>query len=417
MMIRNYKSLIKGSRMRGYALRIANAGLEAIRTEAVIKKCISLQNNVLKIRDKEFNLADYRKIYVIGFGKASPKMALQLESVLKDKLKSGVVIGIQKEKTKRIKILKGTHPLPSQSNVKGTKEIIKLVSRLKKNDLVICVVSGGGSALLCSPIINLNEIININKSLLRSGATINEINIVRKHLSNVKGGWLARLVYPAKLVSIIFSDVVGDDLSVIASGTTVYDRTTVKDAGKVMRKYGLPKTRLQETLKDKKYFRNVKNILLLNSKVALDSMKSEALKLGLNFEVYSDSIQGEAREVGRRLVKRAKKGVLLAAGETTVTVRGNGKGGRNQELVLGALKDLGKGIVVLSISSDGQDNTDAAGAIADDKTAMEYKKKGLSIDEYLENNDSYSFFKKTKDLIFTGKTGTNVADFMVVVRE
>lgn len=414
MIIKNFKSLAT-SKERKLALMIAEAGLQAIKTENVIRKYVKLKYDTLKINGRSYNLSKYKRIFVIGAGKASFKMAKEIEKILGKKITSGLVIDIVPGRLKRIRVVKGSHPVPSKKNLVATKKIVDMISGLDKDDLVICLISGGASALLSYPAITLKEMIRLNKRLLRCGANIREMNTVRKHVSRIKGGNLAKRIYPAKLVNMIFSDVVGDELSVIASGPTVRDNTSISDAERIIRKYKLGRIKLFETPKNPRYFKNVDNILLLNNKVAVDAMAEKAKRLGLDAMKYSTRIAGEARLVGKKLASMARlRTAFIAAGETSVTVRGNGKGGRNQELVLGAIENV-KGTMI-SIGSDGRDNTDAAGAIVDRNSLKKVQRLKLDYKRYLKNNDSYNFFKRMKDLIFTGPTGTNVADLIVYVK-
>ena len=415
MIIKNFKSLAT-SRERKLALLIAEAGLQAIKTDNVIRKNVKLSYNTLKINGKNYNLNKYKRIFVIGAGKAAYSTAKEIEKILGKKITKGMVMDISPGKLKRIKIVRGTHPVTSKKNLIATKKMIDIVSNLDKDDLVICLISGGASALLSYPAIPLSEMIRLNKKLLKCGADIKEMNSVRKHVSRVKGGNLAKIVYPAKLVSIIFSDVVGNDLSTIASGPTVKDNTSVSDAEKIIRKYKLGSIKLFETPKDPRYFKNVDNLLLLSNKVAVDAMAEKARRLGLDAMKYSINIHGEARLVGKKIANIGRLGTaFIAAGETTVTVRGHGgKGGRNQELVLGAIEHA-KGTMI-AIGSDGMDNTDAAGAIIDKNSAKKAARLKLNAKDYLKNNDSYRFFKKMRSLIFTGPTGSNVSDLIVYVK-
>ncbi len=414
MIIKNFKSLAT-SKERKLALMIAEAGLQAIKTENVIRKYVKLKYDTLKINGRSYNLSKYKRIFIIGAGKAAYCMAREIEKMLGKRIYMGLVIDISSGRLKKIKVVKGSHPVPSKKNLVATKKIVEMITGLSKDDLVICLISGGASALLSYPAVTLKEMIRINKRLLRCGANIREMNTVRKHVSRIKGGNLAKRIYPAKLVNIIFSDVVGDELSVIASGPTVRDNTSIVDAERIIRKYKLGRIKLFETPKNPRYFKNVDNILLLNNRVAVDAMAEKAKRLGLDAMKYSTRISGEARLVGNKLASMARlRTAFIAAGETSVTVRGNGKGGRNQELVLGAIENV-KGTMI-AIGSDGRDNTDAAGAIVDRNSMKKVQRLKLDYKRYLKNNDSYNFFKRMKDLIFTGPTGTNVADLIVYVK-
>jgi glycerate 2-kinase len=341
---------------------------------------------------------------------------------------------------------KGTHPLPSRKNFLFTKKIVeRFQGRLTKDDLVIVLVCGGGSAMLVYPKINLKKYIQVNQELLKSGANIYEINTIRKHLDLVKGGGLLKIIYPAKVISFIFSDVPGNDLSFIASGPTVKDKTEIADALKIIKKYKLKSIRkedLIETPKEEKYFKNVKNILALSNLTALRAMKEKAESLGLKAKILTDNLKGDVKEVAKFLfqeIKRSKEKVLIVGGETTVKVKGKGKGGRNQELVLwflkytdlygsktdntdnknprsSALDPCKSAYLIISINSDGWDNTEFAGAIGDKLTLEKAEKLKLDIDKFLENNDSFHFFEKTKDGIITGRLPVNVSDLIILYR-
>jgi len=427
MMIKNFSQLAV-SDLRKKALKIVENGMKAIFIKKIFQENIKIKNNFLFIRKEKIDLDKFNRIFIIGFGKGSSDAVLTMEKILKNKIDDGIVIDTShKNINSRIKYLKGNHPIPSQKNIKATKKIINLLKNTKKDDLVIIVIFGGGSALLTYPVVNLDIVRKINKQLLKSGKNIYEINTVRKHLDRVKGGGLAKFAYPAKIYSLICSDVPGNDLSIIASGPAVKDKTSKNDAKKILReiypnksdflkKYNIEKN-LIETTKNEKYFKNVKNILIASNKVALQEMKKEAKKLGFKkVKIYSYKIQGEARETGKILLDKCKnKEVLLSGGETTVTVKGNGKGGRNQELVLGALEKISEKSLIISIASDGKDNTNAAGAIGDIHTKKKAEKMNLNPQNYLQNNNSYNFFKKTGDLIFS-KRGANVADLMLIIK-
>jgi glycerate-2-kinase len=308
--------------------------------------------------------------------------------------------------------------------MQATGEIIAILKHVTPQDLVITVVSGGGSALLCWPYeVNCDELTRLTAMLMKNGATIQEINTVRKHLSEIQGGQFARMAYPATVIGLIFSDVPGDDMAMVASGPTMLDLTTAKDAKRIIDRYELIKTcqlpncNLIETPKDPIYFRNVTNVLVVGNSVALDAMKKEGEQRGYRVKLYSNALTGEARDVGKMLAGLPKAGeMVIAGGETTVTVHGKGKGGRNQELALGALPFVGDDVLVASLASDGIDNTPVAGAIADAVTTAAAKRARLDASAYLAKNDAYTFFKKAGAQIETGITGANVSDLMIAVR-
>jgi glycerate-2-kinase len=249
------------------------------------------------------------------------------------------------------------------------------------------------------------------------------MNTVRKHLSEILGGQFARLAYPATVLGLVFSDVPGDDLAMVSSGPTVLDKTTASDAAAILAKYDIVKScslagcDLRETPKEKIFFRKVKNILIVSNKVAVAAMKRQAELLGYRVRIMSTALEGEARRVGERLARAARPGLaLIAAGETTVSIKGSGIGGRNQELALGALTEVFDDGVVISCASDGNDNTTAAGGLADYAVREAAKRKRIDPKKYLKNNDSFYFLKKTDAQILTGKTGINVSDLMISLR-
>lgn len=425
----------------------------------------------------EFAKGGFRQIFLTGFGKASSQMAKALqESICADLITKGIVVtkyghtpvpygtgprpelngtgqttddGRRTKDAGSIKIYEAGHPIPDVNGFKAAEEVISLLRTADKNTLVLCLVSGGGSALLVSPYngISLGEKQMITNLLLRAGADITELNTVRKHLSKVKGGRLAEIAYPAGVISLMISDVIGDKLDVIASGPTAADTSTFREALSVIEKYELTEktpASVMETLKkggeglipetpksDNPVFRNVQNIIIGSNLTALKAAEDKAQSLGLKAEILSSDISGEARDIGKWLAEKAiksrnelrvtqdkKRICLISGGETTVTVKGKGKGGRNTELALSFAKEIQgiDGITFLSAGTDGTDGpTDAAGAVADGKTIAESKSLGLNPDEYLGNNDSYDFFKQVDSLLITGPTGTNVMDIQIAL--
>ena len=433
-MIKNKGALLKGrlAAKRKQALQIIEAGLAAVQVKGAVEKA------------KLPALGKFENIYVVGFGKASAAMAESLERRLGRKIVKGAVVSVRKARTSRITGFKGTHPIPSAANVKAAHRILKICEQVGKNDLVIALVSGGGSALLALPAkgISLQALQRTNKLLVNSKVGIDEINIVRKHLSAVKGGQLMEAVYPAKLHALIVSDVIGDDLSVIASGPTVGDKSNFKGAVNVLKKHGLWKKapaavrkrlslgsrgEIAETPKPgNSIFRKASNKIILNNEVALMAMQRKAKAVGFNAKIYSSELDGEASHAGRFLVKKAmvlrqksgKQIALIAGGETTVSVQGMGKGGRNQEMILGALAELAiaKKAVFASVGSDGIDgNSRAAGALADSNTLAKAAKLKLGPGKFLQRNDSNGFFRKIKGEVLTGYTETNVMDLQLVL--
>jgi len=448
-LLRNAK-LNLNRKAREIAINALNAALEAADPKSIIKSKVKVKGNTLKVESLSFNLDEFKRVLVVGGGKASGSMAEALEEILDDRIKEGAVnvpYASPPYHTRRVKLQHANHPMPDLSGVKGVAHMLNLVSHAKENDLIICLISGGGSSLMPQPLsgISLEGKRKVTDALLKSGATINEINTVRKHISGFKGGWLAKKAYPATVVNLILSDVVGDPLDSIASGPTVPDPTTFQDAIEVLKRYGLwseapssvkkallngKKGLIPETPKaGDKAFEKVHNIVIGNTLTASLAAYNSVKNAGLNALLLSSRLEGQARDVGTVFASIAKEVVasgnpipkpagIIAGGETTVTVVGRGKGGRNQEIALGAALKIGNmdGVVVASISTDGVDGpTDAAGAIADGKTLVRADKLKLNPRKSLAENDSYTFFSRLEDLIFTGPTGTNVCDVSVIV--
>jgi glycerate 2-kinase len=378
----------------------------------------------------------FENIFVIGAGKASAKMAGAVERLLADRITGGEinVKDGHTAKLRRIKVNECGHPIPDQRGVAGARRIARIAQQAGPDDLVICLISGGASALmpLPAPGMTLAKKQKITRSLLACGANIHEINSVRKHISGIKGGQLARLVYPATLLTLILSDVIGDDLDAIGSGPTVPDRSTLADVRAVAAKYriAIDLAEMAETPKPgDRIFGKTTNVLAGSNALAVDAAAQEARRLGFHTLVLSTFVEGEAREVAHVHAAIAKEIVtsgrpirrpacVISGGETTVTIRGEGLGGRNQEFALAAAIDLADlpHTVLLSAGTDGTDGpTDAAGAIADGSTLARARALGLDAAAFLRNNDSYRFFEATGDLIKTGPTGTNVADLQLLL--
>jgi glycerate 2-kinase len=387
----------------------------------------------------------YRNIFVIGAGKASAQMARAIERLLGARI-SGGLISVKDghgAKLRRIEVHECGHPVPDARGVAGARRIAQIAIQAGPDDLVICLISGGASALLPlpAPPITLAEKQKTTRLLLHCGASIHEVNCVRKHISRIKGGQLARLAYPATLLTVILSDVIGDDLDVIGSGPTVPDRSTFADARAIFEKYRiwskLPfsvRDRLSSAVEETpkpgdKIFENTNNIIVGSNALAVNAAALEARRLGFHTLVLSTFVEGEAREVARVHAAIAKEiratgrplqtpACVISGGETTVTIRSNGLGGRNQEFALAAALDIAglRDVAILSAGTDGTDGpTDAAGAIAYGTTLLRAEKLGLDAAAFLANNDSYRFFETTGDLIKTGPTGTNVADVQVIL--
>jgi len=440
MIISNFKNLARNP-LRKKALSIAEAGYEAIDIEKVIGKEIKLDKKTLSIKGQKLDLDGFSKIFLIGIGKGSALACVSLARILGKRLTNGIALDIQKPTfnfpLSTFNFLIGTHPLTSKQNINATKKIIELAKGANENDLIIIFICGGGSALLCGSEEELKNSVLATKELTRAGADIIELNTVRKHLSEIKAGNLAKMAYPATVISLIVSDVLGNDLSMVASGPTVYDKTTKIDAERVVKKYLYKSVsqpvlirNLKETPKQKDYFKKVKNILFLSNREPILAMEKKAEKMGFKPKIYSLKIKGEAKNSLLVLMEVVRAGeAVLAAGETTVTmnselrIKNYGKGGRNMEAALGVLNSIHNSLfiihnsVILSFASDGRDNTEAAGAIGDILSIKKAEKMKLNLQDYLVRHDSFNFFKKTDDLIFSQKKSFNVSDLMIVLKE
>lgn len=421
MYIKNFTELAN-TENRKQALEIVEAGISSINTENVILNSVKLENDVLSIAGKDFLLSQFKNIKVVGFGKASSLAALSLEKVLGSRITKGAVIGIEKADSKYIESFTGTHPRPSEINLIGGKKIEEVVKDSSEEDLIIVLVSGGGSSLLCSDISECEQGMKLYNAFLGSGKTITEMNIVRKHLSTLKGGGLAKLAYPATVVGLIFSDVPGDHFDDVASGPTYKDETTIEDAERIIKENNLGNFELVETTKDDKYFEKVHNFVLVSNKIAVESMAKKAQELNLEVGIASTDLYDEVDSTLKKIFSFQKQNslgsVVLAAGEPSVEVKvKGGEGGRNLHMGLEVIKNnmLDDNSVFISFASDGSDNSDVAGAVVDKNTIEKIKKLGLDIDDYSYRFDSYTFFEKTGDMIKTGPTGANVSDLMILL--
>lgn len=421
--IKNYAKLAL-TPQREHALKIIEEGLRACATDKVISQLVQLIDQQLKIGPDTYDLATFQNIYVISIGKAAIDAAATLETILGNRLTDGIVLDTRPGIFHRLKSIVGTHPLPSLANQTATQEITKLIDTATETDLIITVISGGGSALLIEPTIELSDLQSITAKLLNSGATIQEINTIRKHLSRVKGGQLAARSVPATLVSLIFSDVPGDNLAIIASGPTVLDQSTTQDAEEIISRYKirkichLPHLTPSETPKDPTLFNHVTNYLAVSNSTATTAMRQAAYHFGYSPSLLTTTLSGEAAKVGADIARQIKtKQALIAAGETTVTVTNStGQGGRNLSVALGALTTLPNNALLISLASDGKDNVPVAGAIADNITRNTAKRLNLSITKYLRENNSYPFFQQTGGLIETNPTGINISDLILCLK-
>lgn len=422
--IKNF-NVLATTPLRRDALTIIEEGYEAVLTERVIASEVELRGEDICIKDKSICLSDYDRVFFVAIGKCAVDASTEFERILGDRITDGVVIDVKSGVFKRLRSFVGTHPFPSEENVVATKEIVNMLHDVTERDLVLTIISGGGSALMCLPHnMTCGKIREITEALWRHGADITEVNTVRKHISDILGGQLAKLAYPASVVSFIFSDVPGNDVGVVASGPTVRDETTIADAERILAKHdvliqcAMPDCQLIETPKEEKYFSRVMNILLVTNASALMAMKNKAEELGYQAEIRDMKLQGIASELGRLLVNDVipNKSCILYGGETTVNISGGGEGGRNQEFVLGAVETIPPDTVIVAVASDGWDNTDTAGAIGDAGDRERARAKGISAEQFLYANDSYRFWKIVGGAIMTGRTGINVADFYMVLK-
>ena len=443
--------------LKDAAQEMIAAALRAVDPAVAVRNAVRREGDRLYVgvgqqAGREYDLRRYERVFIVGGGKAGAPMALALAELLGDRLTAGWV------NVKRgylptvppppvLTIHEAAHPIPDESGQHGARQVLRMAHEAGASDLLFCLISGGGSALLPLPAgdITLDDLQALTDALLRCGATINEINAVRKHCSQIKGGQLARAAYPATVVSLILSDVVGNPLDVIASGPTVPDTTTFADAWYVLTRYDIqdavPKRirvhlragvegRVAETPKPgDPLFAQVQNVIIGSNAIAAVAARDVAERMGFNALLLSTYVEGEAREVGRVMAGIAKSLVaegwpvprpacVVAGGETTVTLRGSGKGGRNQELALAAAIALDgwPKVMLVTLATDGTDGpTDAAGAIVTGDTVARARALGLSPADFMARNDSYSFFDRLGDLIRTGPTNTNVNDLLFIL--
>lgn len=426
MMIRNFKSL-SVNLVKKDSLSIIEAGLEAAVPNKQLQRII--RHDKLFVPKKRFDLKKYDKVFVVAIGKAAYSMAESVDSLTG--ITRGLLVVPKKTKTvltRNFKVIQAGHPLPNKNSVVAAKKILEFLKEVKPSDFVIFLISGGASSLVALPdSLTLTEKKIVTDLMLKCGATIHEINCIRKHLSQIKGGKLLEYLN-SDGISLVMSDVVGDDLTSIASGITYYDKTTFLDARKILKKYHLerqvPKSvlrhidlgiqgKIPETPKRQK----IKNHVISTNKICLDAMNVHAKDLGYSTKVLS-GMSGDVQKLGIKIAKTLsdkKINCVIFGGEPTIIVKGKGKGGRNQELVLYTSIYLGKQgtkAIVVSVGTDGIDgNTDCAGAI------WKSDKKIDTMVQYLDENNSYHFFKKYGGLVFTGHTGTNLMDIGLVIRQ
>jgi hydroxypyruvate reductase len=437
------------AQLRKQALQIFRAALAAADPAEAVARHLSVDGDKLVVGDRRYRLGSFENIYVLGAGKASAAMASAVERILSRRVTGGL-INVKDghlARLRRIELNECGHPVPDQRGVDGARRIAAIARGATGHDLVLCVISGGASALMPAPAppITLEEKQAVTKLLLACGANIHEMNAVRKHISELKGGQLARLAAPATVVSLLLSDVIGDDLDVIGSGPTAPDPSTFAGAREILSRYGVwdpaPKSvrerleggiagEIAETPKaGASVFKRTQNLVIGSNNLAVTAAADHARSLGLRTVVLSTFVEGETRDVARMHAAIAKEilasgrpvkppACIISGGETTVRIRGTGLGGRNQEFALAAAIDLAglDRVVVLSGGTDGTDGpTDAAGAMADGRTIARARRLGLDPARYLDNNDSYRFFDPLDGLLRTGPTNTNVMDVHVVL--
>jgi len=430
------------------ARRILRQALAAVDPETAVAKTLHVEGDRLWGGDFSWRRGRRGRMILLGAGKAAGPMARAAEALLAEFDMEGLLVTKYGHSVplERTELIEAGHPLPDQNGLRGGRKLLALAEAAGPDDLVLCLISGGGSALLPAPVagVTLQDKLQATDLLLRAGADIHELNTLRKHLSRIKGGGLARAAEPASLLTLAISDVIGDRPDVIASGPTVPDPSSFADALAVVSRYGLAAALpanvmayLQrglaepalETWKPAEPTLPSGYLVVAGIDQAAAAARAAAAELGYRSEILTTSLCGEARDAAARLVEEARRRqrqmspgegplCLVAGGETTVTVTGNGVGGRNQEFALAAALELegGSGITLLAAGTDGTDGpTDAAGAIADGETALRGRRLGIDAGRYLNNNDSYHFFDRLDDLIKTGPTRTNVMDLTLVL--
>ena len=425
--------------------KIYNAALLAASPISCINEFIEEKNELLKIGKKKYNLNSYEKIYVISFGKAAYEMAIGTQRILKKRIAKGIIVSNAsfEKKVPGFKFIESSHPLPDDKSVKAANAIISLLNQTKKNDLVIFLISGGGSSMVALPDenITLEDKKITTQILLKSGVDIKTLNIVRKKMSKIKGGGFLKYSYPSEVATLIMSDVVGDQLDVIASGPTLPDKSDAEEAWREIIGLEIENQLPHEVIKklknssrksNKKQKLSKQNTVIIgNNLKSLKNAKKQAESLGYNTLILTSQIKGEAKTVAKSLASIAlevrssdvpieKPACIIVGGETSVTVKGNGIGGRNSEMALAfAIEIANKNkISALFAGTDGIDGTtNAAGAYCNETTGIKNKKTRITAKDFLANNDSYNYFKKTGDLKITGPSGTNVNDIGIIFIE
>jgi glycerate-2-kinase len=445
MLFKNKNQIIKNGKtidlkeIRKDIIEILTEVIKSVDSFSAVKSIIKDKKLILK--SKNFDVSNYDNVYLIGFGKASIGLADAVYDLLP--IKMGAIITNDRNRKSRkncYTTLIGSHPIPNKKSIDATEKLLEIVKKCRKDDLLIVLISGGGSALLCKPRISIDDIQKTTDLLLKSGAEIKEINTIRKHLSYVKGGQLAKIA-KCTVISLIISDIIRDPIEFIASGPTYPDSTTFIDAQKILKKYKLwlkvPESvrkiinegvdgNIPETpKKNDSAFKKVYNCVIANNKIACNAAEEKAEELGYKTMLLTTNLEGDARENGNYLIEKAlnfhtyaKKFMFISGGETTVKIKGKGKGGRNQEMVLSCINKMAdKNLVFASFATDGIDgSSDAAGAIADSYSLYRAKENKLDPSKFLMENNSFEFFKNLGDILITGPTGTNVMDIQLIIK-
>lgn len=430
------------------ALEAAARALEAVDPRALVKRALGLRGGTVTVGGRRYDLGGYERIYVLGGGKASGLMAAGAEDLIGERLERGAVVvpdyQLPFPRLEKIEFLPSTHPLPTEKGIRSVNRMLEVAEMAREGDLVVCLISGGGSSLMPLPAhgVTLGDLRRTTHLLLGAGATIREINCVRKHLSQIAGGRLLQRVHGAEVLSLIISDVVGDDPGSIASGPTAPDPSTYGQAVSILKRRGIwdevpprasallergSRGAIGETPKPgAETFAKVRNVIVGSNATACEAARGSLEGKGARVGSFRLGVVGEARRVGAKLgelgrVSRQRRPwAAVWGGETTVTLRGGGRGGRNQEVALAAALKLegSPGVTALSLGTDGVDGpTDAAGAVVDSGTCARAREAEVDPRSYLNDNDSYSFFREVGGLVVTGPTRTNVSDLMILVRE
>jgi len=428
---------------RQITLDLFNEAVHAALPKNVLHHSVALDGDTLTVMGKRYSLEKTQGVHIFGSGKASVQAAIALEEMLGDRIAGGLVISNHDAgPLKKIDVFISAHPVPDGRSLQAAKLMMRALSGLSREDVFIYLLSGGSSSLLEKPIppLSLQDLQDLSKTLIRAGLTIEEMNTVRKHLSLVKGGKLARRT-AAQGIVLVISDVIGDDLETIGSAPLYYDRSSYRDTYAILSRYGLWEGvptdirllierglagDLEET--PKSLPSHIDHTIIGSNIGSLIKAKEKAQSMGIETHIISSRLRGEAREVARAIISIGEEILmtgnpfnspvcLLFGGETTVTVRGEGKGGRNQEMCLAALKEIRnrEGLLFFSAGTDGIDgNSNDAGAMVDHRSYKRALELGLNLDDYLSHSDSNRFFKQTGDLIHTGPTGTNVMDITML---